>query len=211
MKSQDILILLKLICIQLLERDTAKRQLSYIGAEDDWKGWTTEGEIKQLNLPPINEQEDPYSLRNIQNVTGVSKTEISASINRSIGSGLAIRDRKTNKPKANTQALLEFLIYGVKYVFPVKPGEIVRGIPTSFSAPVMSEKLMTAGEIICVWPDAYGNKKGQAIVPLFKSVPKAVKIDPYLYELLALVDALRLGNARESVLAKEMLKERLGG
>jgi len=54
-----------------------------------------------------------------------------------------------------------------------------------------------------------GRKKGQAVQPLFKSVPKAVIDDKCLYEYLALVDAIRLGNPREANLAAELLEEKL--
>ena len=103
--------------------------------------------------------------------------------------------------------LLGFLINGIKYVFPVKPTELVRGIPTAFAAPVMAGKVMTAGDTICVWPDANGTDKGQALKPLFKSAPAAVKADPKLYDLLSLVDAIRIGNARETQLAAQMLEQ----
>ena len=85
----------------------------------------------------------------------------------------------------------------------------VIGARTNQQGKGIGGKLMTAGEIICVWPDARGNSKGQAVKPLYKSAPKAVKLDPYLYELLALVDAIRLGNTRESSLAKNLLEGKL--
>ena len=40
-------------------------------------------------------------------------------------------------------------------------------------------------------------------------VPKAVLNDPDLYELLALVDVMRIGRARERRLAEQHLKRRL--
>ncbi|NCB39610.1 MAG: hypothetical protein EOM80_12680 [Erysipelotrichia bacterium] len=49
----------------------------------------------------------------------------------------------------------------------------------------------------------------QAFMPLYKSVPKAAMADPYLYELLALVDAIRGGRAREKNLAVKELQKRL--
>ena len=118
-------------------------------------------------------------------------------------------NRKTKFPRANNRALKEFIEYGLKYVFPADPGKIMRGIPTSFAAPVMAGKLMSAGDVINVWPDPIGKEKGQSIQPLFKSVPRAVKQDPELYKLLALVDAIRLGNARESKIAIALLEESL--
>ncbi len=68
---------------------------------------------------------------------------------------------------------------------------------------------MSGGETIYIWPDAKGSNKGQSVQPLYKSVPMAVKTDPLLYEYLALVDAIRLGNAREASLAKSELEIKL--
>ncbi len=119
--------------------------------------------------------------------------------------GMAKLDRKSKLPKTNIRALLEFIVHGIKYVFPANPSAIVRGIPTSIAAPVLKGKLMTAGEYIYVWPDALGNEKGQSVVPLYKTVPMAVKKDPRLYEFLALVDAIRLGAGR-AFAAKELKK-----
>ena len=47
-------------------------------------------------------------------------------------------------------------------------------------------------------------------MPLYPSVPEAALKDEKLHELLALVDALRVGRAREKELAIRELKKRLG-
>lgn len=65
---------------------------------------------------------------------------------------------------------------------------------------------MSAGDRVNVWPDATGKTKGQAITPLFKSAP-AAKADPKLYELLALVDAVRIGNVRVAQLVAQLLEK----
>ena len=86
---------------------------------------------------------------------------------------------------------------------------MARGISTSFSAPVFENMLMSAGETKMVWPHAKGAEKGQSIEPLYKSVPYAIQSDQFLYECLALVDAIRVGKPRESNIAKEELSIRL--
>ena len=60
-----------------------------------------------------------------------------------------------------------------------------------------------------VWPDPAGSTRGQALYPLYPSAPLAARSDPQLYEFLALVDAIRIGNVREQQLAESLLKERL--
>lgn len=61
-----------------------------------------------------------------------------------------------------------------------------------------------------MWPDPEGDTRGNEFSPLYKSVPKAARKDMKLYELLALVDAVRDGRAREREIAIRELKARLG-
>jgi hypothetical protein len=51
--------------------------------------------------------------------------------------------------------------------------------------------------------------RGLSFSPLHKNVPRAALADTRLYELLALVDALRGGGARERVLAASELSKRI--
>jgi len=60
-----------------------------------------------------------------------------------------------------------------------------------------------------VWFDAEGDIQGYEVSPLYKSVPPAVKLDKGFYELLALIDAIRIGRAREKQLAIQELTKRL--
>jgi len=112
-------------------------------------------------------------------------------------------------PRVHTKALYNLIVHGVKYVFPVKPGEITRGTATAFAAPVLKDKLMSAGELVLIWPDAKGSIKGQAVEPIFKSAVYAALKDAEMYALLALVDAIRIGQPREANLAGGLLKKRL--
>ncbi len=204
MKSQDVLLLIKLICLEQRERRQRKlesetEELIKLSSEQ-WQGWEDHSEQD----PPVHNES--YSVRALQASLGISKTEIASALKRCQQIGLLRIDPSTQLPRVNSKALLGFIEHGLRYVFPAKPAEIVRGIPTGFSAPVLQDKLMSGGELIHVWPDAFGNRKGQSITPLFKTVPGAVKKDPRLYEYLALVDAIRVGNAREASLANEILR-----
>jgi hypothetical protein len=60
-----------------------------------------------------------------------------------------------------------------------------------------------------VWPCEFGTARGQSLKPLYVSVPSAVKNDSKLYELLALIDAIRAGRAREKEIAISELKKHL--
>ncbi len=106
-------------------------------------------------------------------------------------------------------SLLEFVLHGLKYVYPAEPGALCRGVPTAHSAPPLSRKIVSEDDEHYVWPSGHGTVRGQAIEPLYESVPLAAGKDPRLHELLSLVDALRVGRARERQIAGEELKSRL--
>jgi len=53
------------------------------------------------------------------------------------------------------------------------------------------------------------NKRGQIIEPLYHTVPIITQNDKNLYELLALVDAIRTGSARIINLASQELEKRI--
>jgi len=60
-----------------------------------------------------------------------------------------------------------------------------------------------------VWPHPEGKVRGESIEPLYPSAVDAARRDSRLYECLALVDALRIGRAREKKLAIDLLTKRL--
>lgn len=146
---------------------------------------------------------DKWQQKPLAVALGLSQSEVSQSVARSQYAGLLFGDGK----QVMKSVLLEFLQYGLAYVFPQKPGPIVRGIATAHSALPLSQIIDSAENY--VWPYAKGNMRGQGIVPLYKSVPEASLNDQKLYELLALTDALRIGKAREKALALEELKQRM--
>src|SRR5690606_37706976 len=129
----------------------------------------------------------------------------SGALRRCTEVGLVKAGRATGFPRANTRALYGFVMNGLKYVFPARPGPLVRGIPTAHAAPVLAGCLFSAGEHIHVWEDVLGRVQGQRVEPLYRSVPYAVRRDAELYAMLALVDAVRLGQERESTLAGKLL------
>jgi hypothetical protein len=107
------------------------------------------------------------------------------------------------------ESLKEFLIHGVKYAFPVHRGGLVRGMPTAHAAPPINRQIAESSDLPPVWPDAEGTIRGLEFSPLYKNVPSAARRDPKLYELLALVDAIRDGRAREREIAIRELTARI--
>lgn len=145
----------------------------------------------------------PWRQKAIAEELFMSQSEISESVNRSKYAGLLDPKGK----KVMKLALMEFIQYGLRYVFPQKPGPVVRGIITAHSASPLKEHIQSSEDY--VWPYGKGTVRGHSIIPLYPSVPEAALKDEKLYELLVLVDALRVGRAREKEIAIEELKLRL--
>lgn len=157
-----------------------------------------------LKVWVVQQRQEPARQVDLAQSLFLSQSEVSASLDRSRFSGLLSQD----KQQVNRKSLFDFLVYGVKYAFPVKPGPVQRGLPTAHAAPPLSALIVSAQDQF-VWPDEQGTIRGQVVEPLYHTVPKAARQDPDLYQLLALVDALRVGKAREVKLAREELQKLL--
>jgi DNA-binding Lrp family transcriptional regulator len=136
----------------------------------------------------------------------MSPSEVHAAVKRAARAGLVSADgaRKTRR-----QALLELLQHGVRYVFPPDRGGETRGFPTAAAAPALQAHFPQGYLIPPVWPHPGGPARGVALEPLYRTVPDAVQRNADLYELLALVDLIRIGGARERRVAGDLLRARL--
>ena len=115
--------------------------------------------------------------------------------------------RRPEGDAVNRSNLLEFVVHGVKYAFPPERGQVTRGIPTAHAAPPLKE-LFVEDPQPPVWPHPDGSIRGEGLEPIYRSAPGAALKNPNLYELLALVDAIRAGRAKERELAKKELEKR---
>ncbi len=150
-------------------------------------------------------RDKPWRHIDLANALGLSQPEISFALDRCKTAGFI----DSAKKKVMRSALLEFLEHGIRYVFPARPGPIFRGVPTAHSAPPLSGTIVASDEDIYVWPWDDGTIRGQEIKPLYFNAPLAAEKDRELYELLALVDAIRAGRAREKIIAIRELEARL--
>jgi hypothetical protein len=109
--------------------------------------------------------------------------------------------------QVNRHFLLEFLEHGVRFAFPAQLLGRKRGIPTAHSGPALAREIISDEQI--VWADSSGNAFGPSITPLCAKAEDLPMKCPVVYELLTLVDAIRIGRSRERSRAVEMLNERL--
>ncbi|MDQ3289402.1 MAG: MarR family transcriptional regulator [Pseudomonadota bacterium] len=138
----------------------------------------------------------------------MSASEVHASVKRAAASGLAVvRGRGEWSPVI--PALLEFTVHGARYAFPAAPGPVKRGVPTAFGAEPLASLIGSVPGDAPVWAHPAGSARGPSLSPLYRTAPQAAMADPALHRLLALLDALRSGRARERELAQSLLTEAL--
>jgi hypothetical protein len=150
----------------------------------------------------------PWTYANLGAALGMSPSQAHRSVQRAITAGLAIpKDR--GEWQALLEPLVEFSVHGVRYAFPAVLGAVKRGVPTSFGALPLSAEISSAPGEAPVWPHPDGQVRGPSLTPLYRHAPQAAQTDSALYEVLALLDALRVGRGRERALAQRLLSERL--
>lgn len=138
----------------------------------------------------------------------MSTSEAHASVKRAVACGLAVAPARGEWSPVRS-SLLEFVLHGVRYVWPTTPGPVKRGVPTAFGAEPLASTLTVAPGEAPVWAHPAGSAKGPTLSPLYRTAPQAAVADPALHRLLALVDALRTGRARERALAAKLMEAEL--
>jgi hypothetical protein len=153
-------------------------------------------------------QDKSWSQNSIAFELCLSPSQINSALKRLVTAGLITPYHPPAKPKPIIQACEEFFAHGLKYIFPEKLKEIVRGVPTSYAAPSFKQQLV-GNDPIPVWPYGEGTERGVALKPLYPSVPESVTKhpDPLFYDLLTLLDAVRSGRAREKHIATQKIAE----
>ena len=138
----------------------------------------------------------------------MSASETHASVKRAVASGLAVAPSRGEWSPVRPN-LLEFVVHGARYVWPATPGPVKRGVPTAFGAEPLASQLAVAAGEAPVWAHPQGQSKGPTLSPLYRTAPQAALADPALHRLLALLDALRTGRARERTLAAKLMEAEL--
>src|SRR5215467_12578617 len=94
----------------------------------------------------------------IANELSLSPSEVHGAMGRLRASRLLHGPSLNDRP--NISALEEFLIHGLKYVFPAERGEVTRGIPTSYAAAPLRGEVSMSNDLPRVWPWNEGNTRG---------------------------------------------------
>ena len=139
----------------------------------------------------------------------LSPAEVHNATRRAVQARLLMRVGR-QAPTAVRGNLLEFLVHGAKYSFPPDRTGLTRGFPTAHAAPGLMTLFAATDEPPPVWPNARGPVRGHGFSPLYRTAAKAAKADEALYRLLAAVDLLRGGGARERKVGTQVLADALG-
>ena len=140
----------------------------------------------------------------IGHTLGLSASTAHESVSRLQRAGLL----RPGSRSPNLYELRNFLVHGVRAAFPPSLGQNARGVPTAYSGPPLTQLLDST--TVMVWPQPSGISKGISLTPLY---PRAVELPhraPRVYDALTLVDALRVGQARERKAAISALDKVFG-
>ena len=158
-----------------------------------------------LVLLRLLEAPEGWTVRSIGASIGLDPAGVHRALKRLDDARLVdVGRRRVNRSNAE-----EFLVHGLKYLFPAQQGGMSRGVPTAWAAPPLNEELAPVDEPPPVWPDARGNARGVALEPLHDKAPEIARRDPALAERLALIDAIRVGDGRIRSLAEKQLSASL--
>jgi hypothetical protein len=152
-------------------------------------------------LKIISKGSTPWQNKDLASELFISPSEISESLNRNLRARLINAEKK----KVHKLTLIEFIEFGLPYVFPVSPGPVVNGLPTAHSHPFLRNFFHS--ETVYVWPFLDGDERGPSIEPVYKQAAKAAIRDETFYKLLALVDTIRVGKTRELMVAISEIKK----
>ena len=151
---------------------------------------------------------------NVARAIGISPSEASNALRRAASAGLYVPSSMRNKKQGRIgsiqpTALCEFVIHGLRYIFPASLGDVAIGMPTAWGAAPLMSQVVAGRDGIPVWPSAQGTRRGLAVKPLYPSVLDAAVQDAELYQTLALIDAIRVGRPREREIAIRLLRQKL--
>ena len=183
---------------------------------------------KLYSLAEVVRPASDWTYSGLSGELGISLSETYNSFERCCLAQLivTVRDRRV----VSKRHFYELLAVAVPRIFYAARGGLEVGLPTSVHAPALRSKFEgVPGAIPTVWPCDYSADKevgkeyrrensrpllrirGESISPIYPSVPEAAAQDSLLYELLALVDVVRIGDTRSRNLAVAILEKKILG
>ena len=211
-KSQDIVVLVKLISIEKMiskYRDIYGVGYDFYDLNENLYDTQKFFDFESISLL--------LSIRGLAESINISKSETSECIKRLHKVGLlSFKNQKIGEKlelssltwKVNKKSLFKLIVNSFEFFFQTEPKSIDLGIPTVFSNEILKKHLAYSSPLPFIWPmPGYNSVSGVSIDPLYKSVPHASMNDKYLYEIFSLIDVFRIGSPREKRIAQTLLEE----
>ena len=170
-----------------------------------WYGYIVLNGQDIVVLLKLAGQDEDWTVRSLEAELGIARAGVHRSLQRLGTAGLYDLDRR----RKNLSQTEEFLVHAVKYLFPPELSGETRGIPTAWAAQPLAHELAPRSDLPPVWPDPRARQRGIALRPLHPAVPELARRDPELADRLALLDAIRMGDARIRGLAAKLLRRRI--
>lgn len=156
-------------------------------------------------LDLLDRGHDDWTLRGIASDLGLPLASVHRAIDALASSTVFDGpSRRVNRSEAE-----HLLVDAVRFMFPAVLGAETRGVPTAWGTAPLDATLSAAGGVP-VWPSPTGTVRGAAVDPLHESAIGLATSNPGVYERLALIDGLRLGDARGREASARLLRERIG-
>jgi hypothetical protein len=147
---------------------------------------------------------DPWTFRSLGDELQMDPAAVHRGVAHLKEAQLLDEDRQVNR--ANVE---EFLVHALRFVLPARLGPVGRGVPTAWGRAPLRKQIAAGSEPSPVWPDPHGRVRGPVVAPVSDAAPKIAESDPELGQWLGLIDALRVGRARERKLAANELRRRI--
>jgi hypothetical protein len=151
-----------------------------------------------------------WPLRKLAGSLSISVGETHASIERCKASGVIGTPRgKLNVAK---RKLFELTTVTVPQVYYAIRGRVETGVLTAMHAEPLVGVFSRDGRLVpLIWPSDLGKVEGESLLPLYPTVPRAIQHDPILHRILALIDVVRVADARDRRLATDLLERMILG
>ena len=176
-----------------------------------------------LSFPPMLKPQDilvacklftlgdaEWPIRRLAGSLSISVGETHAAIERGKISGILGTPR--GRLNVGRKKLLDLVSVAVPQVYYAVRGSVETGVPTAMHAEPLKGVFSKDGRPIpLVWPSERGTVKGESLMPLYPTVSRAVEHDPGLHRLLALIDVVRVGDAKDRKLATDLLERMIMG
>ena len=157
-------------------------------------------------------QQDQWTYASLAEQAGMTASQCFASVKRCRASMLLSQSKRAPW-SVSWLSLRELLAHALRFMFPAEFKASARGWPTVHSAAFVKQHFLqdVSEERQVVWPDKQGPVKGDVLLPLHKSVCKIISKpdEQSFYNVMATVDLLRVGQARERDFAMNYLEEQL--